>query len=69
MPFDLQPTLRGELLPLRPLRPADYPDLFAVALRSQKAVGKIGGVRVGERRDQGGREYFIYRVTAPSPRA
>jgi N-acetyltransferase len=31
MPFDLQPTLRGELLELRPLRPEDFPDLFAVA--------------------------------------
>jgi RimJ/RimL family protein N-acetyltransferase len=31
MPFDLQPTLRGELLELRPLRPEDHRDLFAVA--------------------------------------
>jgi len=31
MPFDLQPTLKGELLELRPLRPEDFRDLFAVA--------------------------------------
>src|SRR5438045_9799896 len=31
MPFDLQPTLRGELLTLRPLRPEDFPDLYSVA--------------------------------------
>jgi N-acetyltransferase len=31
MPFDLQPTLTGELLELRPLRPEDFDDLYAVA--------------------------------------
>jgi RimJ/RimL family protein N-acetyltransferase len=31
MPFDFQPTLKGELLELRPLRADDYGDLFAVA--------------------------------------
>ena len=31
MPFDLQPTLKGELLTLRPLRPEDFDDLYAVA--------------------------------------
>jgi RimJ/RimL family protein N-acetyltransferase len=31
MPFDLQPTLRGELVALRPLRPEDFPALYAVA--------------------------------------
>lgn len=31
MPFDLQPTLKGELLELRPLRPEDFPVLYAVA--------------------------------------
>ena len=31
MPFDLQPTLKGELLELRPLRPEDFHDLYAVA--------------------------------------
>lgn len=31
MPFDFQPTLKGELLSLRPLRPEDFPALYAVA--------------------------------------
>ncbi len=31
MTFDLQPTLRGALLELRPLRPDDWEPLFAVA--------------------------------------
>jgi RimJ/RimL family protein N-acetyltransferase len=31
MAFDLQPTLHGELLRLRPLRPEDFPELYAVA--------------------------------------
>ena len=31
MSFDLQPTLTGDLLELRPLRPEDFDDLFAVA--------------------------------------
>jgi RimJ/RimL family protein N-acetyltransferase len=31
MSFDLQPVLKGELLGLRPLRPEDFQDLFAVA--------------------------------------
>ena len=31
MPFDLQPTLTGSLLTLRPLRPDDFDALFAVA--------------------------------------
>ncbi|HSU86858.1 MAG TPA: GNAT family N-acetyltransferase [Chthoniobacterales bacterium] len=31
MPFDLQPTLKGTLLQLRPLREEDWADLFAVA--------------------------------------
>jgi RimJ/RimL family protein N-acetyltransferase len=31
VPFDLQPTLKGELLTLRPLRPEDFRDLYAVA--------------------------------------
>ena len=30
--FDLQPVLKGELLELRPLRAADFDDLFAVAV-------------------------------------
>ena len=166
MAFDLQPTLRGELLELRPLRAEDYQDLYSVAadpliweqhpasdrykeevfkeffrealesggaliaidaqdgrvigssrfhaydgegseieigwtflarshwggvynremkrlmlghafrfvenviflvgprnLRSQRAVEKIGGVLVGSKRDAGGRESFVYRIT------
>jgi RimJ/RimL family protein N-acetyltransferase len=31
MAFDLQPVLKGELLELRPLRAADFDDLFAAA--------------------------------------
>src|SRR5258705_785520 len=31
MPFELQPTLTGALLELRPLRPEDFDDLYAVA--------------------------------------
>jgi RimJ/RimL family protein N-acetyltransferase len=31
MSFDLQPVLQGELLALRPLRPEDFQDLYAVA--------------------------------------
>ena len=31
MSFDLQPTLKGELVELRPLRPEDFHDLYAVA--------------------------------------
>ena len=31
MPFDLQPTLKGELLELRPLQPKDFQELYAVA--------------------------------------
>ena len=31
MPFDLQPTLKGRLLGLRPLREEDFQDLYAVA--------------------------------------
>jgi RimJ/RimL family protein N-acetyltransferase len=31
MSFELQPHLTGDLLELRPLRPEDFPDLYAVA--------------------------------------
>src|SRR5687767_14567338 len=31
MSFDLQPTLRGEILELRPLRAEDFAELFAAA--------------------------------------
>lgn len=33
-------------------------------LRSQKAVEKIGGVRVGSRPDGSGRNSFVYQITA-----
>jgi RimJ/RimL family protein N-acetyltransferase len=33
-------------------------------LRSQRAVEKIGGVRVGSRPDGGGRDSFVYQITA-----
>jgi len=33
-------------------------------LRSQRAVEKIGGVRVGSRRDAGGRDSFAFQITA-----
>ena len=33
-------------------------------LRSQRAVEKIGGVRVGSRPDGGGRESYVYRIAA-----
>jgi RimJ/RimL family protein N-acetyltransferase len=32
-------------------------------LRSQRAVEKIGGVRVGTKTDPNGRENFIFRIT------
>ncbi|MDQ4120090.1 MAG: GNAT family N-acetyltransferase [Acidobacteriota bacterium] len=35
-------------------------------LRSQKAVEKIGGVRVGLRRDDTGIDSFVYQITASS---
>lgn len=31
VPIDLQPTLKGRLVELRPLRPEDFDDLYAVA--------------------------------------
>src|SRR5208282_2675852 len=33
-------------------------------LRSQRAVEKIGGVRVGSRPDAGGRDSFVYQISA-----
>jgi RimJ/RimL family protein N-acetyltransferase len=33
-------------------------------LRSQRAVEKIGGVRVGSRPDAEGRDSYIYQITA-----
>jgi RimJ/RimL family protein N-acetyltransferase len=34
-------------------------------LRSQKAVERIGGVRIGSQTDSNGRESLVYRITAP----
>lgn len=34
-------------------------------LRSQRAVEKIGGVRVGSRLDGSGRDNFVFQITAP----
>jgi RimJ/RimL family protein N-acetyltransferase len=34
-------------------------------LRSQRAVERIGGVRVGSRTDASGRESVVYQITAP----
>ncbi len=31
MPFELQPILKGDLIELRPLRPKDFQELYAVA--------------------------------------
>ena len=33
-------------------------------LRSQKAIQKLGGVRVGTRRDAAGRDSFVYQITS-----
>lgn len=33
-------------------------------VRSQKAVEKIGGVRIGERVDETGKESFVYQITS-----
>lgn len=35
-------------------------------VRSQRALEKIGGVRVGSRPDGGGRDSFVYQITASS---
>lgn len=37
-------------------------------IRSQRAVERIGAVRDGSRLDSGGRESFVYRITASSSR-
>jgi len=53
VPFELQPTLRGELVELRPLRPDDFDALFAVASdpliweqHPEKSRGTLEGFRV-----------------------
>jgi len=115
MSFDLQPVLKGKILELRPLRPGDFHDLYAVAsdpliweqhpipdrykeevfrdnwemkqlmlrhafrflnsviflvgpknLRSQRALEKIGAVRVGSRLDKDDRLSLVYQITAPT---
>ena len=33
-------------------------------VRSQRAVEKIGGIRIGRRTDEGGRDSYLYRVAA-----
>jgi RimJ/RimL family protein N-acetyltransferase len=35
-------------------------------LRSQKAIEKIGGIRAGSRPDAGGRDSFVYQISAPT---
>ena len=35
-------------------------------IRSQRALEKIGGVRIGTKSDPNGRESFIYRITRPT---
>ena len=35
-------------------------------LRSQRAVEKIGGIRIGTKTDPSGRESFIFRITRPA---
>jgi RimJ/RimL family protein N-acetyltransferase len=35
-------------------------------LRSQRAIEKIGGVRVGSRPDANGRNSFVYQISAPT---
>ena len=43
--------------------------LFLIGLqnvRSQRAIEKIGALRVGKRHDSGGRNSYVYRITASS---
>ena len=55
MPFDYQPTLTGNLLKLRPLRPEDFDALYAVA--SDRLIWEQHPVK--ERyRENGFREFF-----------
>jgi RimJ/RimL family protein N-acetyltransferase len=35
-------------------------------IRSQRALEKIGGIRIGTKSDPSGRESFIYRITRPT---
>ena len=45
MPFDFQPTMRGALVELRPLRPCDADDLFSVASDEPKRDRRTSGRR------------------------
>ena len=61
-------TYNGELKRLMLTHAFKFVDnvLFFVGstnLRSQRAVEKIGGIRVGTKRDPNNRENFIYRIT------
>jgi hypothetical protein len=38
-------------------------------VRSQRAVEKIGGTRMGSRRDGSGRESVVYQISAVNPSA
>jgi RimJ/RimL family protein N-acetyltransferase len=49
MAFDLQPVLTGRLLNLRPLKPADFDDLYAVA--SDPLIWEFHPVRDRHRRE------------------
>jgi len=44
MPFDLQPTLKGELLELGPLREEDFHELFVVAAVLRALTPHIGSL-------------------------
>jgi N-acetyltransferase len=55
MPFDLQPTLIGELVSLRPLREADWAELFAVA--SDALIWELHPAR-NRYKEEVFREYF-----------
>jgi hypothetical protein len=68
MPFDRQPQLKGAFQFVRSV-------VFIIGLnnlRSQKAVEKIGGVRVANRTTENGRESAAYVIARPGrlpPRA
>lgn len=53
--FDLQPSLTGELLELRPMRPEDWKDLFAVA--SDPLIWEVHPAR-DRYKEERFREYF-----------
>jgi RimJ/RimL family protein N-acetyltransferase len=63
-------TYNGEMKQLMLAHAFQFVDsvLFLVGpqnFRSQRAVKKIGGVRAGSRLDAGGRESYLYRISAP----